>query len=245
MRTDRNGLPILSIGEIAARAEEFVRYFDTGCLMEPQPTPLGTICTRLNEEFGIPMLFGVPLGSTQEGYKILGQFDFKTRAIAIDESLVRGDPRFWFTLAHELGHLVLHRKIPPDVIHRVRGSVIRDSSHDLALERLQSSFSPGQWLEWQANKFAGALLLPAATVPRAVVNRQDEIGITRGRGRVWVDWRSRATSDLDSMVRHLAQLYQVPRAIVKVRLRELELIVEEAPATSPMRVGSVLRDMLK
>ncbi|WP_157669316.1 ImmA/IrrE family metallo-endopeptidase [Chitinibacter sp. GC72] len=58
------------------------------------------------------------------------------------EKAVDGDPRARFTLAHELGHLVLHKNIG-----------LARSNSNLVMKIYENS-------EWQADEFAGQLLAP-------------------------------------------------------------------------------------
>ena len=67
-------------------------------------------------------------------------------------SLERGEFRARFTLPHELGHAVLHTEL----LVKLRAI----PHHLLVLQRQE----PHKWFEdseWQANAFAGALLMPA------------------------------------------------------------------------------------
>lgn len=58
----------------------------------------------------------------------------------------RGMPRARFTLAHELGHYILHRKT--------------NVSYARGLEKIPAYLNP----EWQANTFAGEFLAPPALI---------------------------------------------------------------------------------
>ena len=85
--------------------------------------------------------------------RVLGDAEATTsmteRIIRISESCYaaarRGHPRYPFTLAHELGHLLLHTARPTSL---ARG------------EKVKPYVDP----EWQANTFASAFLMPEAGV---------------------------------------------------------------------------------
>lgn len=67
-----------------------------------------------------------------------------------------------FTVAHELGHFLLHKGRPVIVDHLTRAHVnMRDETSSLATSRE----------EIQANQFAAGLLMPAAWVHHAVDNQ--------------------------------------------------------------------------
>ncbi|KLV40575.1 MULTISPECIES: ImmA/IrrE family metallo-endopeptidase [Aeromonas] len=70
-----------------------------------------------------------------------------------------GNPRARFTLAHELGHLVLHHNIVPEFAH----------------SQAMSFFDYTEDVEWQANEFASWLLVDPNNAeylknPRAIAN---------------------------------------------------------------------------
>lgn len=81
---------------------------------------------------------GNAYGVTHTGMKVM-----KIREDVYDKA-VEGDPRHRFTLAHELGHFLLHT---PDRVSFARGDV-------------PAYMNP----EWQANVFAGELLAPCGLV---------------------------------------------------------------------------------
>jgi hypothetical protein len=77
--------------------------------------------------------------------------------VALDQAtydeLLRNGPRAVFTLAHEIGHAVLHTE---ELVDRAL------NPPDLsAMNRAQPTHKPYLDTEWQANGFAAALLMPA------------------------------------------------------------------------------------
>jgi len=80
------------------------------------------------------------------------------------EGAQAGNARFRFTVAHEIGHVVLHRS---DLIHH-RGCAFRDIL--TATEKLPPEVPIFCSPEWQANAWAGAFLMPLAGV-RSYLNR--------------------------------------------------------------------------
>ncbi|PZT06150.1 hypothetical protein A7X87_08395 [Stenotrophomonas maltophilia] len=65
------------------------------------------------------------------------------------EGFLADQPRDRFTVAHELGHLLMHNGV----------SLARNMKKPSELKPYENS-------EWQANTFAGALLIPTATAQR-------------------------------------------------------------------------------
>jgi hypothetical protein len=239
-KAGENAVPDLSLEDIAGRAEAFLARFDAECLQRPLSTPLGTICTKLRAEYGLPIDLSADLGYSSAGYRIVGQFDYRSRGISIDRTMTPNTLDFAFSLAHEIGHLVLHRKLGPTIFASLRQDPFEDGVNQFQYDRAPTS-APGDLIEWQANKFAGALLMPRPTVKLAVQERQQERGITRGFGRVWVDWRGQALGDLNDMLKFLSERYQVPEAVANVRLRELGILVEETPPNGLRHIRDVFR----
>jgi hypothetical protein len=94
-----------------------------------------------------------PVPGLKERHGIDGYFD--RRRIAVDEAAWKGNTnRYRFTLAHELGHRVLHPELLASATYRtVEGFLrFRNSLPETELRRY----------EWQANWFAGNILLPTA-----------------------------------------------------------------------------------
>lgn len=222
-------IPVLSKVDIDRRAEKFLKLFDMSLVVEPQVTPLLDVCDWLRNDFDIPISWDANLGRAGSGKRINGAFDFETRSIRIDRSLEPDSPRFRFTLAHEIGHLVLHRKIPAGVRTAVIGDQHVDVDEDMSSDLPSAERSDLEWLEWQANYFAGALLMPEQSVRTAVVMKQQERHVTRNLGRIYVDWRGKAVGELNAALAYLTALYSVTRGVAEVRLSQLEIIQQEAP----------------
>ncbi len=241
-KLDSNGIPILSRDDIEVKAEKFLQFFDQQCLKEPVFTPLPTICTTLREKHNVKFVFDLNLGETKEGYRYLGRFHISSRTIFIDNRLSDSDPRFNFTLAHELGHFVLHKQVNLKILSD--NAEIRDTSRNLVLERIEGG-NPRSLIEWQANKFASSLLLPRYTVPIAVMEKQKAMGITRDIGKIYFDRQAVNLRDYNHILAHLKFVYQTSAAAIKIRLKELNVLVDHTDYTvrskgSPELTGSIL-----
>lgn len=84
--------------------------------------------------------------------------------------------RLRFTLAHELGHLSLHRNLRLDFQSLdATARAIVDGERELQIGHRVLE-SPGDFLEWQANSYAAALLMPRITFTPEL-KRQDKIHV--------------------------------------------------------------------
>jgi hypothetical protein len=156
---------------------------------------------------------------------ILGATFLQSHEIVISDAL---DPceyparegRYRFTLAHEIGHWVLHR---PQAMATPQASLI-----------LCRSMSRPDRLEWQANQFAGYLLMPAALIhigwekmygssrPMIVVDellRVTHASLHAGRGTVM------------PLVKDLARIFHVSSHAMQIRLVGMGLIVGQTVIT--------------
>lgn len=91
--------------------------------------------------------------------------DIKTIVIREDvyEQALEGNPRHRFTIAHEIGHAVLHNDIRK--LARIEGK----------LPSIKAYEDP----EWQANEFAGELLAPAQLIANLTVSEiVDQCGVS-------------------------------------------------------------------
>ncbi len=217
-----NKIPKLSGNDIEIKAEEVLTYFDKSLLKKAQFTPLASFMEQLQNEYGVLINFGSDLGSNEYGTKILGKFISKPRAIFVDKSIVDTE-RFPFTLAHEFGHMVFHRNLKID---KEDYSEITDTEYDLVSGK-KILTSTRDWIEWQANKFASAILLPRATFYNALCDIQNKFGITKNVGYVYVSRKPYSLQDYNSVTNHLAQLYSVSKKSVEFRLKNLELLIDQ------------------
>ena len=162
----------------------------------------------------------------------LGGTWFKTREVKIDESL---DPdvfpanlgRYRFTVAHEIGHWELHRH------------------HYLSADGQAAMFAgvekpvicrSGDWSprEWQANTFAGYLLMPTGMVlsqweatrgtrePYVAVEEMEDLKVRWGLGE--------DDTPTVEVARQLAPMFEVSAQAMQIRLVGLGLIQTRKPA---------------
>jgi Zn-dependent peptidase ImmA (M78 family) len=103
-----------------------------------------------------------------------------------------------FTIAHELGHLKLHRGRPMILDHKVQDDIRVD---------LRDTTQPSTHEEVQANAFAAELLMPQAMVVDAIAKAP-----------------KRARRSEDALASHLRRTFDVSRDAIVYRLINLGLI---------------------
>jgi len=143
--------PDLSDGAIEAAASALIASFEeaTGDTLTV-PTPV----ERIAENF-----LGYRIEVTDQGLfsdpDYLGGIDFESKTILVNASVEDHDGRYAFTIAHELGHHVLHR------------SHFLNHASDQGAGIMCRSRAKRPAIEYQADRFAAALLMPAATLEPA------------------------------------------------------------------------------
>jgi len=207
----------LSRNDIDAKAEEVALHFDPHAFARLS-SPIYEVVTGLNDVYHIPFHFDQDLGYSAKGKKILGRFDFEPRQIFIDKVLPYDSPRFRWTLCHEVGHLVLHRKLNPRLISRDAPQFV-DTRTELRFIR-SARWSEIEWIEWQANQFASGLLLPRPIVHTAVVVVQRELDIPRP-GSIYLDDQPWNVRDYIRVLRHVSTRLSVSRTVLRIRLLHL------------------------
>lgn len=187
------------------------------------PVPVDDI---LETHLGVSLDFE-DLSNTVGSPDVLGATYAKSRSVFIDASL---DPiehptmegRYHFTVAHEIGHWILH--VPrlrgdelPTVMHRQLGSV------QMLVCALGGRKEP---IEWQADRFASSLLMPRHLVEAAWAARFPS---SNGRGFVFDP-------------RHWTDL---THRLERRRMRHVGKVISEMVEPRPADVKVVFRDVAK
>lgn len=218
-----NGVPILSGNDIEQKAEEVIEYFNPEVLRVPCETPILSFIDETSKKFNFTYELSVDLGNNIHNHKILGKFRFRPRAIFVDKS-VDGDLRQKFILGHEFGHLVLHRNL----------LVNKEDYANVDIADVEWDFSTGKklllnardWLEWQANKFASAVLMPRTTLYAALVAVQKSLDIHRNLGRIYLDEQQYSYRDFQMTLEKLQEIYRVTKTNLEFRLNDQGLLID-------------------
>lgn len=242
MKTDEQKdpakVPRLSSNDIELKAEEVIKYFDASPLKVATHVPIRDYALLSKQRFGIDFREDIDLGQSSTGRKYLGQFRLKPKGIFVDVSL-KGSDRAAFVLAHEFGHLVLHRHIDPEKSGYSTSS-IEDTERDFITGKKMLS-TPRDWIEWQANRFASALLMPRATFSDSLIDYHKEAGIRRNVGVIYVDASTPSMRDFYLAIAHLSNIYGVNHTNIECRLRDLELLQDHRIA-STKHVSELLKE---
>jgi Zn-dependent peptidase ImmA (M78 family) len=131
--------------------------------------------------------------------------------IVVDQRVYEQKPpnRFRFSLAHEFAHLILHAE--------VYRSLVFKTPEQWKAVMLGLAANDYNWLEWQANTFAGLLLVPPAHL------RQQSNDIQAKMRSGQLDPSRLDEQGIDRVIRMLAQRLAVSRAVIERRLQKDEI----------------------
>ena len=81
-------------------------------------------------------------------------------------------------------------------------------------------------VEWQANRFSGSFLMPRETFRAAVISVQQQLGILKNVGVVYLDQSGPNVRDFHQLLSCLQGIYKVSRQAIEHRLSDLRLLMD-------------------
>ncbi|RST51283.1 ImmA/IrrE family metallo-endopeptidase [Variovorax sp. MHTC-1] len=166
------------------------------------------------------------LGSDVEGVTLFNPDGKPSIRIAARLSEAKRENRLRTTLAHELGHALLHNIL----FERCTGPGLFDDE-EVQTDRVQACregnmLNAGQsdWMEWQAGYVSGAILMPATQVRLVIAHRFPN----------YIRGGLAACGDLfEAMVGEVQSAFQVSSEAARIRLLKLQ-VVRDAGLTSTL-----------
>ena len=211
------GLKYLSRGDIEKKVEEIFSLWFPEYLEKPKIFAWERFCAKIQKEYKVKVTIDANLGNGSNGYPILGAFSLNPREIFVDKS-IRYEKRFLFVLAHEIGHLILHRNLK---FSESWNNKLTDTHDGSFTSREQ--ITPSYWLEWQANMFAVSLLLPECTFLLGFLKAQQTLKLPL-RQKIYVNGFEKSINEYQDLVSEMARRYYVSKTMVKIRLNEFGLV---------------------
>lgn len=220
-KIDEHGVPILSADDIELKAEEVISYFDAKLLEIPAVIPLTELVEKFHVDFGMGRNYSSDLGTTKYGGKILGKTQLKPLTVFVDCSLA-DDERFRFVLGHELGHVVFHRRVDIKASDYEEQEIVDTEQDFLTGKKILKTTR--DWLEWQANRFSSAILMPRSSIYSAVVAFQKKADIIRNVGKIVLVNESYSYRDFNAILEYLKLLFNVNATTAEYRLTDLSIL---------------------
>jgi hypothetical protein len=180
------------------KADDFLRTYN----------PSGEIPVPIEEivefKFGINI---VPVLGLQRQLEVEGFTSSDLKSIYVDEYVYTEYlNRYRFTLAHEIGHVVLHRHLYGEhKFKTIEGWKVFINSMDEDKHR---------WLEYQGYSFAGLILVPRENLIKHTgewIKKIKKIGISLA-----VNW----DFSWDLITEHLGEEFQVSSSVIEKRIEK-------------------------
>ncbi len=188
--------PYLPYDQIRDRAKAFLREYHPDRSI---PVPIDLIVER---DFGMDI---ITIPGIQENYDTVAFISRDFTTIYVDEYVFRSrENRYRFSIAHELGHRLLHAE-----------SLKELEFHDTASWKQVQASIPEQeygYLEFHANSFAGLVLVPGVELREAFL---DAVGKARGAG---VDLAHAGTGARESVESYIGRQFVVSQETVHRRM---------------------------
>ena len=217
LKFNKYGVPLLTQDKIESLAEVFLNIYSANVFSKPQDTPLIKIMNEL-ENHGKLNFDSKSRLESKGNERILGKTIFSKKLVLIDKSLRPNEPQFNFVLGHELGHLFLHtrKKIIDD--HKEFINFSEDGVRNFLLYP-HKTFSVRNQIEWQANAFSAAILMPRKSFSRGLINIQTKMGVHRNIGIIYLDNSIHNKSVFYKTIEDLSQLFNTSRSATNLRHR--------------------------
>ena len=213
----------LSRTEIEERASHMLQYVLPDRGEDPNPPDLKKIVSVMRSKYNVQFSFSKNLGSLESGEKLLGMFHVNPLTISVCSSMDAWSPDFNRTLAHELGHLVLHRKMIGNGKYIPKDKPIVDTAQKLRYGETADLSDLG-WVEWQANEFSMCLILPRKYIQVLVIFAQNKLGINKNLGTMYLDDQPCNKYDCKRIVDLIKELSGARENLLWRRLRFLGIL---------------------
>ena len=174
----------------------------------------------------------------------LGRIALDKDLVTINALLRTDNHRLRFTLAHELGHHLLHKSL----LTRNRLTSFSETKETLDNGKAMTDDERG-WLEHHANHFASCLLMPRKLVVKQYARIYQDIFDVPWRDMsqtlYWDENNLPAMKDCSRVLGQLSEIFDVSVAAMKWRLKRLDLLImgnKKSPG-GMHSVGEILRHL--
>ncbi len=172
---------------------------------------LNKLCKQLEESHNISFEFDEHLNDS-----ILGKINYSENKIHIDNHLKENNTKWRFTLAHEIGHFILHKKYSCQLSEMYDKEI---TVNDLCDQ------SQNTRMEIQANLFASQLLLPIK--PLLLLTNQYFTKERIYKGYLYLDHQGINQYTVMKFLTQLQEYFHVSKSVAKYRLIGLSLLKDD------------------
>jgi len=241
MKSENIGVPTYTANEIELKAQAVLKYCDK-LRYNIQPISIDIIMKKLLEQ-NLVFNFDEDLG-IEDNHKILGKFIAgKPNKIYLDKKVDPASMEGKLTIAHEIGHYVLHRNIKIDGAN-INEIILSKSYIKVgALTFIQDKVirkTVEEWMEWHAFRFMISLLLPENLFRANVILELRKENSPNDF--IFVDSQPCNIMTMHRMNEKLTKIFSVPKWCLEYRLKELSLIKYKSPPkpyTRPININKL------
>ena len=226
-----SGHPILSARAIEEYAEGFLAEYFPSHLPGPSPLRAAALISLVGDQDGVRTADD-DLGL--EGLrKCLGRMYLKRKLIVLDRVLfAERQISLPFVMAHEFAHWLLHRDCEIAAI-KLQEKFPDDSDEAENPDKLDSGWTSLQFIEWQASKFAAALLIPKMAAIRAIYSVQTDLSIPLRKGVIYENTTAGGRAESEQQLELVAKIFEVSKTVTRIRLADLSLYHQQTPKSRP------------
>jgi hypothetical protein len=218
----KNKSEFLSRNDIEYRVNRMLKTFYPKKYGEI-PQDLQSLMSILQSKCNMNFSYANNLGSFPDNKKILGTFMVDPYRISICSSIEPWSTLFKRTLAHEIGHFVLHRKMIGYGRYIPNEKQRADTDNSLRYGKM-SEFSDLDWVEWQATEFAMCLILPREYIKKLVIKYQKKMGLIKNIGQMYLDDQPCNHSNCMKIVNDISEQSSIDTNLIWRRLRFLDIL---------------------
>lgn len=221
-------VPFIPIEKLRTSAEELLEHID----YQGGPVDLERACAELS----IDLQFTRQVVVDADGKLVLGSANFSRNTIHINDH--EDGNRERFTLGHEIGHFYLgHGR------YLRSESVIENNLLIIAESRRAANY---QRLEYQANVFSSALILPELHFLFKIGEFRREHDIRyRGHGFVFVDDQTQNLNEYHELLGSLSTHFAVSKEVIEIRLKNLKMLTDKRTRQQPTFASGLLTSLTK
>ncbi|SFN94842.1 ImmA/IrrE family metallo-endopeptidase [Xenorhabdus japonica] len=186
------------------------------------PIDFTKVISYMENLYDVRFVFSENLGLHNTKGEILGIMDVKSNTIKITNKLEKNSHRWRFTLAHEIGHYILHSNFIAekyDLYSEVESNFFWNEN-DINIKN-----SVKNRLEWQANMFANCILMPRHEVFNVIKELVKKLQISNfNNGIIYLDNQSCNIHNYNCVIEKLKRTFNVSAAIATIRLKQLRIL---------------------
>lgn len=201
-------IPKKDIEEVSQKLLSNIRYV-------AGEVSIDKIIEYLDNSGKIKIQFADSLGYDKLGFEVLGYISFEPPTITISKIANDNEHREKFTIAHELGHLLLeHNRYLTKEYYA--DNDIEEGGYDIInVKEIKN-------LEWQANYFASSLILPKDNFLKEFFKILEIEDIkNKGFGALYVDGQQCNIDNYYRVTNKLRHKFSVSRKAISIRLKNL------------------------